>query len=855
MTNKILEKENKNPTIRETESLNKNYILTNKYQYQLSKIDTTKDFLVAYQFSDPIKGEYHRFQAYDSYEEFMNMFQSVPAPERRWMEIIPADRPVPEYYDLDAKITDKTGRNIEMFNYYKENNLEFIIDSFKHYRKDFIESFYPLYNTTDETFCISESCDKGKFSLHIVVRNGLCFKDTTALKIFIKDFDTYLETNSQFVIDLKVYNKNQCMRLLDNTKYNQNRFLKKISSCSKIEDKLFLFSHILDTDTIFEIKKKEKEKIKKVDIEIKPLEFDDDEKSLIEKLNFYLPLVKNNYTYSNWSLIGQVIFNVTEGSDNGLNKFLDWSSSWEDYDEDSCITHWNKYKISNLNIGVIINQAKEDNPETAIKHYWAKKYLELDSDHECSKIFAANTQGEIFYTNSFGWIIYKNNIWTYNNKKEALIFPICRFFTTILSNYTKDFSDKFYAKPDKTKEEETLGRAQIKALNAKLHVAGSSKFATDIIKQLQAQLTEPDSIMNKFDSFPNLIAFSDSKVVDLNNGGKVRPVTKEDFIMTHTGYPYPPKIQKDLKYVLKVINTLSHDKDQIKSILSALSLCLYGENLNEVFIEWTGSGGNGKGLLDKMLQAVLGNYYKSISSTQLTEYQKDNGRANSELASCKFARCVMATEPEDYKEGKIVTLKIPIVKQWTGRDPITARFLHKDSFTFSPHFVLMLQLNKLIGLSTFDEAIQRRMKVIELPFKFVNSDKELEENEFYKDETLKTVLVSEQYRNAFFHILLDTWLENKGKFFESNKVKSTTAEFFDSQNPVKNWFNENYELDKDSFVSTSDLFNEFKLYDDSVTLWQFSNDMKKTGAQFKRTAKARGYLCKKISHNSLEYLL
>src|SRR5690606_275286 len=54
------------------------------------------------------------------------------------------------------------------------------------------------------------------------------------------------------------------------------------------------------------------------------------------------------------------------------------------------------------------------------------------------------------------------------------------------------------------------------------------------------------------------------------------------------------------------------------------------------------------------------------------------------------------------------------IKALTGGDPISARFMRQDFFTFTPQFKLMIAGNHKPGLRSVDEAIRRRFHL--LPF-------------------------------------------------------------------------------------------------------------------------------------------
>ena len=82
-------------------------------------------------------------------------------------------------------------------------------------------------------------------------------------------------------------------------------------------------------------------------------------------------------------------------------------------------------------------------------------------------------------------------------------------------------------------------------------------------------------------------------------------------------------------------------------------------------------------------------------------------RHPTELAMLRGARMVTASETEEgrsWAESRI--------KQLTGGDPITARFMQKDFFTFRPNFKLTIIGNHKPLLRNVDEAARRRFNLI-----------------------------------------------------------------------------------------------------------------------------------------------
>jgi len=561
-------------------------------------------------------------------------------------------------------------------------------------------------------------------------------------------------------------------------------------------------------------------------IERKPKKNDNrDVEEKLAECRKLLPLLSENRvdSHGDWMKLGWCLYSIGAGCDEALALWDEKSQESSKYDAGCCDDKWNSMKVGEYTIGTLKLWAKEDSPEAYAKLYkkkdccedWviecAEKIINDFSHTNLADIYSKYNQGELFFTTAYGWIIFdkKTRIWSWNNGKTSLIYPIATFFRKVLIDYSNNYFEKNNSGGNR--DEEKIFQERVKQLSKMKMTASNSGFIKGVIEQVQPLLTKPNEFIDIFDSKSNIFSFSDGQCIDLLENGAVRDIVKDDYILTTCGYPYPERNELYISKVNTIINSLSDDPEQIKSITSLLSLPLWGSNTNEIFAELTGSGGNGKGLLDTGIDKVFGNYYCSIHSSQLTEYIKDKQRANSSLAKCRFARIVMASEPEDSFNGKTATLKVPILKSWTGQDKIEARFLMKDTFEFKPKFVLMLQCNDLVDLSNNDDAIKRRMKIFELPFKFVKNEGQiLESDQRYRNENLKSLIATNEYRNALFYILLDTWLETKGVLFESNKVKNFTAEFFDTQNPVKIWFNTYYIVDNNITINSTEMYRKFK---------------------------------------------
>ncbi len=118
-----------------------------------------------------------------------------------------------------------------------------------------------------------------------------------------------------------------------------------------------------------------------------------------------------------------------------------------------------------------------------------------------------------------------------------------------------------------------------------------------------------------------------------------------------------------------------------------------------------GSGGNGKGVFLETLQAVLGSYATTapsgfLASTVYPAHETEIAR----LAGARMVLCSETNEGIQFDEAR--------VKQLTGGDSITAKFMRQDHFTFKPTHHLWLMANHRPAVRSGGRAFWRRMRLI-----------------------------------------------------------------------------------------------------------------------------------------------
>ncbi|MBT2600904.1 MULTISPECIES: phage/plasmid primase, P4 family [unclassified Oceanobacillus] len=148
------------------------------------------------------------------------------------------------------------------------------------------------------------------------------------------------------------------------------------------------------------------------------------------------------------------------------------------------------------------------------------------------------------------------------------------------------------------------------------------------------------------------------------------------------------------------------DQQLIDYLQRAVGYSLSGSTEEQMMFILYGNGRNGKSVFLDIITEMMGNYTTNIQP-QTIMVKPQAGTANSDIARLQGARLVTTTEPNDgmrFDEG--------LVKQITGGDKVTARFLYGDEFDYYPEFKLWMATNHKPIIRGTDDGIWRRMAII-----------------------------------------------------------------------------------------------------------------------------------------------
>lgn len=213
-------------------------------------------------------------------------------------------------------------------------------------------------------------------------------------------------------------------------------------------------------------------------------------------------------------------------------------------------------------------------------------------------------------------------------------------------------------------------------------------------------------------------------VLDLRTG-LMRAGTPDDRITMSVTPNYNPEAKCPL-WDKTIQEIFKGDEEVIGYVDRFLGYSLTGDCREEALLVCWGDGANGKGTLMNTFSRVLGDYADDLPFSAF-ELQSRSGIPN-DIAKIAGKRFVTSSET-----GEGIRLNEARIKALTGRDPITARFLHKEFFTFQPEAKFALATNHMPEITDDSPGFWRRMHLLAFLASFVGRE----------DKTLKDRLLAE----------------------------------------------------------------------------------------------------------------
>lgn len=209
-------------------------------------------------------------------------------------------------------------------------------------------------------------------------------------------------------------------------------------------------------------------------------------------------------------------------------------------------------------------------------------------------------------------------------------------------------------------------------------------------------------------------------VVDLRTGA-VRRHDPADYITKLVPIAYDASAEAPLWESVLAKITLEHEAPAEKRLVARFlqrwfGYCLTGKTTEQCFVvHWGAEGSNGKSTVLDLMADTLGDYAGTAAPGLLTASKSE--RHPTEIAALFGRRMVTAHETSEN-----VALREDFIKQATGGDKLTARYMREDFFEFSPTHKLQLLTNHKPTIKGQDGGIWRRVRLVPYLASFGEAD-------------------------------------------------------------------------------------------------------------------------------------
>jgi putative DNA primase/helicase len=407
------------------------------------------------------------------------------------------------------------------------------------------------------------------------------------------------------------------------------------------------------------------------------------------------------------------------------------------------------------------------------------------SEDQLALDFTARHREDLRYVAQWGkWLRWNGTHWETENTLMA--FDLAR---VVVRDYANACDDEKEAK--KLASAKTVNAVQTLARADRRHAAVTEQWDIDLWA-----LNTP------------------AGTVDLRTG-ILRPHRRTDYITKITSVAPGGACPLWLAFLERIMNG---DQTLIGYLQRVAGYALTGITREHALFFGYGTGGNGKSVFLGVLGDILNDYAAVAPMETFLFSHTDNHPTD--LAGLRGARLVTAQETEEgrrWAETKIKAL--------TGSDPISARFMRQDFFTYLPQFKLFIAGNYMPGLRGVNEAIRRRFNLI--PFTVT-----IPENE--RDEELPGKLKSEW--PGILQWMIDgcsSWISEG--LNAPDAVRQATDDYLAAEDTFEQWIEEKCAVDRSYFATIAELFASWKVWTEAAG--EFTGSQKRLSQKLE----ARGF--------------
>jgi P4 family phage/plasmid primase-like protien len=248
-----------------------------------------------------------------------------------------------------------------------------------------------------------------------------------------------------------------------------------------------------------------------------------------------------------------------------------------------------------------------------------------------------------------------------------------------------------------------------------------SQSATSIQAAVTIARSQPEIAMNvsAFDNDPWLLNVANG-TLDLR-AGVLLPHNPTDLITKLTDVEYDPAATCP-RFERFLSEVFPNDGDSIGLCQRYAGYNLTGSVREHIILFAYGDGRNGKSVLLNTLTRVMGSYAQTVAASELAHHDQEHHTTGlTDLAGKRMATSIETGQGKQFNEQ--------LIKELSSADPITARRMHANFFTFQPTHKLWIASNHLPLITSTDDGIWKRFAILPFTQSFVGrEDRTLEDD-------------------------------------------------------------------------------------------------------------------------------
>jgi phage/plasmid-associated DNA primase len=451
--------------------------------------------------------------------------------------------------------------------------------------------------------------------------------------------------------------------------------------------------------------------------------------------------------YEEWMDIGWTLFNISQGNEECLEMWIDFSRRSSKFVESECEEVWENMESKGKTIASLLAMAKADSPNeykawknTNIRfHLWASLLEPKPTEYDVAMVVTKMFGDKFICSNAKRneWYYFEDHRWREMDGgiqlRKLFVKKVIVEYLNLQSEINKELNDIEY-KLGLSDKDSTNGMelaieykkitSKKKRCSAVITELKTSSFHRKLIEMCQIEMHDP--LFHKKRNENRYILGCENGVIDLETL-VFRDGRPDDYITFSTGRNYNVynKEDEEVKDLDDMLLKIYPNPNLRQYFIDFFSFAMKGGNSGKDWLIATGQSDGGKSQTFNLIELVFGSGNCGYAGKFTREnFVQATGRNSSsgprpDLARIRGKRLMGGQEIT--KDEKI---NIGFIKEITGNDSIWARGMYeKDAEEIRPQFTLYTQLNVAPDIPGDDEAFWSRVRKLDHESKFVIPDK------------------------------------------------------------------------------------------------------------------------------------